>query len=175
MFRHVLCVKCAVSTHHTQLTHTDTQTHTHTSGIVIICALSPRSASVVALRCLLHGGIRNAPHFPSSRFQFVRIWVFLLSDRHFATCAHLGSNLEGVSSSFCAPCLERLRCVAWCPGTSRQPPRIRMKVFCSRELRFEGRVVHPASWKGPSTLALHPTADLARVTTNECAVDAHPW
>ena len=31
-----------------------------------------------------------------------------------------------------------------------------------------------ASWKEPSTLALHPTADLARVTTNECAVDAYP-
>ena len=54
-------------------TSTDTQTHTswahhithtsqHTSGTVIICAFSPRSASVVALRCLLHGDIRKAPH-----------------------------------------------------------------------------------------------------------------
>ena len=30
-----------------------------------------------------------------------------------------------------------LRCTAWCTvGTSRGPPRIRMKVFCSPELRF---------------------------------------
>ena len=93
--------------------NTQAQTHRHTSGIVIICAVSPRSASVVALRCLFGGDIRNAPHFPSSRFQFVRTWVILWSDGHLAICAIWGSNVEGVSSSFCAMCLERLPCAEW--------------------------------------------------------------
>ena len=42
-----------------------------------------------------------------------------------------------------------LRCTAWCPvGTSRGPPRIRVKVFCSPELRFKGNVVHPGAVEG---------------------------
>ena len=108
----------------TQHTSTDTQTHTswahhithtsqQTSGIVIICAFSPRSASVFALRCLLHGDIRKCTAFSIVTFS-IRSNLGLFAVRQtFGHCRHLGSNVEGVSSSFCAMCLERVPCVEW--------------------------------------------------------------
>ena len=84
----------------------------------------------------------------------------------FGKLRHLESNVESVSSSFCPMCLQRLPCAEWDDpfettfwswgnlrlpalhgvvprGTSRGPPRIRMKVLSSPELRLKGRVVHP--------------------------------